>query len=151
MPGSSSMRVFFGQNLTARIHFTLIQTLTHILAGPALRTGSCKNIAPYVSRFNFSGAQKSKVSNFSNGKTRLGLQCQTPLSSYPLTLDTWPLSFMPYLLPLIPIFCSISPSTVPFKKFRWGLLLSLSLLSKVKERSTPSPRSKTLSLTIRTY
>ena len=40
---------------------------------------------------------RSKIQN-----TRLGLQCQTPLRSYPLSL--------------IP--CSLSPSTVPFTKFR---------------------------------
>ena len=68
-------------------------------------------------------------------QTRLGLQCQTPLRSYPLTLDTWPLPLMPYplsiisySLSLIPNPCSLTHSTVPLKKFRWGLLLSLSLL-----------------------
>ena len=35
-------------------------------------------------------------------KTRLGLQSQTPLRSYPLTLDTGPLFLMPYSLSLIP-------------------------------------------------
>ena len=48
-------------------------------------------------------------------KTRLGLQCQTPLRSYPLSLYPYPLS-----LPL-------SPSTVPFKKFRWGFFFFFSL------------------------
>ena len=52
-------------------------------------------------------------------RTRLGLQCQTPLRSYPLTLDCWPL-----LLSL-------------------SLLLWLFLLSQVKVKSTPSPRLKT--------
>ena len=52
------------------------------------------------------------------------------------------------LLSLIPTLCPSSPSTVPFKKFRWGLLwLFLLLLSKVKVKSTPSPRPKTWSLT----
>ena len=37
-------------------------------------------------------------------ETRLGLQCRTPLRSYPLSFDPYPLS----------------PNTVPFKKFRWG-------------------------------
>ena len=68
--------------------------------------------------------------------TRLGLQCQTPLRSYPLSL--------------IP--CSLSPSTVPFTKFRWGLLSFLWLwllwfwllwLSPAKVKSTPNPRPKT--------
>ena len=31
-------------------------------------------------------------------ETRLGLQCQTPLRSYPLTLDPYPLSLIPYPL-----------------------------------------------------
>ena len=78
---------------------------------------------------------RSKIQN-----TRVGLQCQTPLRSYPLSLVHYP--FIPYILSLIPYTlspistpCSISPSTVPFTKFRWGLLLSLlslllSLLSK---------------------
>ena len=67
--------------------------------------------------------------------TRLGLQCQTPLRSYPLSL--------------IPTPCSLFPSTVPFAKFRWGLLSFLSflsllwLLSPAKVKSTPSPRPKT--------
>ena len=78
--------------------------------------------------------------------TRLGLQCQTPVRSYPLNLDTYPLCLFPYLLSLIPNPCSLARSTVPLRKFRWGLLLlslSLSLLlslllSKVKVKSTPS-------------
>ena len=71
--------------------------------------------------------------------TRLGLHC----------LICWPLSLMPYLLSLIPNPCSLTPSTVPLKRFRWGLLslLSLWLLSKVKVKSTPSLRPKTWSLT----
>ena len=50
--------------------------------------------------------------------TRLGLQCQNPLIPYPL-----------------------SPSTVPFTKFRWGLWFLW--LSQAKVKSTPSPRPKT--------
>ena len=78
--------------------------------------------------------------------TRLGLQCQTQLRSYPLTL--------------IPNPCSLSPNRVPYKKFRWGLLwlslwlflsLFLLLLSKVKVKSTPSLRPKTWSLTINSF
>ena len=36
--------------------------------------------------------------------SRLGLQCQTPLRFYPLSLDPWPLSLDPYCLslPLVP-------------------------------------------------
>jgi len=84
--------------------------------------------------------------------TRLGLQCQTPLRSYPLTLDTWPLSLslIPYLLSLIPNPCSLTLSTVPLKKFRWGLLW-LWLLSEVKVKSTPSLRPKPWSLTTNNF
>ena len=71
-------------------------------------------------------------------ETRLGLQCQTPLRSYPLSLIPYPLSLIP---------CSLSPSTVPFTKFRWGLLSFLWLwllwLSPAKVKSTPNPRPKT--------
>ena len=51
------------------------------------------------------------------------------------------------VLSLIP--CSLTPSTVPLKKFRWELLplWLLSLLSKVKVKSTSSLRPKTWSLT----
>ena len=67
-----------------------------------------------------------------------------------LGLIPWPLSIIPN-----PYFLSLS--TVPLKKFRWGLLslsllllwLSLWLLSKVKVKSTPSLRPKTWSLTIK--
>ena len=47
--------------------------------------------------------------------TRLGLQCQTPLWSYPLSLILFPLS-------LIPTLCSLFPSTVPFKNLGEGYL-----------------------------
>ena len=40
-------------------------------------------------------------------ETRLGLQCQTPLRSYPLTLISYPLSLMPYPLSLIPYALSL--------------------------------------------
>ena len=56
-------------------------------------------------------------------------------------------------LSLIPTPSSLSPSTVPFKKFRWGfflllllsllLLMMLLLLSQAKVKSTPFPRPKT--------
>ena len=39
--------------------------------------------------------------------TRLGLRCQTPLRSYPSTLDTYPLSLIPYPLFLIPYLLSL--------------------------------------------
>ena len=56
------------------------------------------------------------------------------------------LPFIPY--PLTPTPCSLSPRTVPFMKFRWGLsFLSFSLsflwLSPAKVKSTHSPRPKT--------
>ena len=51
-------------------------------------------------------------------KTILGLQCQTPLKSYPLTLDhwlftldPWPLAITPHHLSLIPTPCSFSLNT----------------------------------------
>ena len=66
--------------------------------------------------------------------TRLGLQCQTPLRH----------------LTLIPNPCSLTPCTVPLKKFSGGLLSLFSLLSKVKVKSTPSLRPKTWSLTTTT-
>ena len=58
------------------------------------------------------------------------------------------LPFIPYPFPLslIPTPCFLSPSTVPFTKFRWGLLSFLRLwlwLSPAKVKSTPSPRPKT--------
>ena len=79
--------------------------------------------------------------------TRLGLQCQTPLRSYPLTLDTWPFSLMPYPLSLIPNPCSLTPSTVLGLLLLLSLLWLLWLLSKVKVKSTLSLRPKTWSLT----
>ena len=58
--------------------------------------------------------------------------------------STLVLPFIPYHLSLIPTPCSLSPSTVPFTKFRWGLLwLWLLWLSQAKVKSTPSPRPKT--------
>ena len=67
-------------------------------------------------------------------KTRLGLQCRTPLRSYPLSL--------------IPTPWSLSPSNVHFTNFWWGLFLSLflslmSLLFQEKVKLTFSPRPKT--------
>ena len=66
-------------------------------------------------------------------ETRLGLQCQTPFRSYPLSLIHTP--------------CSLFPSTVLFTKFRCGILLwllwFLLSLSQAKVKSTPSPRPKT--------
>ena len=89
-------------------------------------------------------------------ETRLGLQCQTPLRYYPLSLIPFPfsvfpfsLSLIPHLISIIPTPCCLSPSTVLFMKFRWGLLLFLSLLflwlwlSQAKVKSTPSPRPRT--------
>ena len=54
----------------------------------------------------------------------------------------WTPGVTPYPLSLIPTTCSLSPSAVTFKKFRWALFLSLSLLSllllsPVKVKSTP--------------
>ena len=78
------------------------------------------------------------VGTLYNIQTRLGLQCRNPLRSYHLTL-------IPCRLSLIPTHCPLSPRTVPFKKFRWGLLflLLLLLLSQAKVKSAPSPRPKT--------
>ena len=45
---------------------------------------------------------------------RLGLQCWTPLRSYPLTLDS---------LSLIPTHCPLSPCTFPSKKNYVGVLV----------------------------
>ena len=62
------------------------------------------------------------------------------------------LGLIPWPISLIPNPYSISLSTVPLKKFKWGLFLSLwlwlwllllLLLSQVKVKSTPSPRPKT--------
>ena len=55
------------------------------------------------------GLQNDKLPLLILTNTRLGLQCQTPLRSYPLTL-------IPYPISLIPTPCPLSPSTVPSRK-----------------------------------
>ena len=78
-------------------------------------------------------------------KLHLGLTFY-PLSlfPYPLSPIAYPLSLIPYTLYLIPTPCSLSPSTVPFTKFRWGLSFSFLWflwLSPAKVKSTPSPKT----------
>ena len=101
--------------------------------------------------------QNMKVKRIGRQDLVFSVKLPLGLIPWPLTLDPsllslmpYPLSFIPYPLSLIP--CSLTPSTVPLKKFRWGLLwlslLLLWLLSKVKVKSTPSLRPKTWSLTI---
>ena len=61
--------------------------------------------------------------------TTLGLQCQTSLRSYHLSLLIYPSSLIPYHYTL-----------VTFKKFRWRFL-SLLLLSQAKVKSSPRPKT----------
>ena len=85
---------------------------------------NCNNGFVTTSNIDFWWSTNKDISSFqfhSQGhnreQTRLGLQCQTPLRSYPLTFDTWPLSLIHYPLSLIPYPLSLIPyplSLIPY-------------------------------------
>ena len=58
--------------------------------------------------------------------TRLGLQCQTPLQSYPLSLIPFPFSLFPYPLSLISYPLSLIPYPLSLPLVPYPLVLFLS-------------------------